>query len=227
MRKATKRLAETFAPKVTDLAPDLTSAFVHEALDRALAGVGPLASASEAAEKHLRDNDGNVDKAIKDVREAHLRMAAVEGFVTNLGGLATMTVSVPSNIVGLALIHCRMVAQILHLRGYDLATAQARDAIVACLLGEDTIEKQVRKGKLPGTPAEIVMSSSPDPVPDRQLAADVASELITRVIGKRMAVMVAKRTPVVGGMVGASTDAWVTWKLGRYADREFLPRNRR
>ena len=56
---------------------------------------------------------------------------------------------------------------------------------------------------------------------------EVAAELITRAAGKRLATTVGRRVPVVGGVVGASTDAFVTWKIGRYVDREFLPRARR
>jgi hypothetical protein len=33
--------------------------------------------------------------------------------------------------------------------------------------------------------------------------------------------------PIVGGVVGASADAYATWQIGRYADRELLPRSRR
>ena len=36
-----------------------------------------------------------------------------------------------------------------------------------------------------------------------------------------------RRVPVVGGLVGAGTDGFSTWQIGRYVDREFLPRNRR
>ena len=32
---------------------------------------------------------------------------------------------------------------------------------------------------------------------------------------------------MVGGLVGAGVDAYATWQIGRYADRELLPRNRR
>jgi hypothetical protein len=32
---------------------------------------------------------------------------------------------------------------------------------------------------------------------------------------------------VGGGLVGAGTDGISTWRIGRYADREFLPRRRR
>ena len=55
----------------------------------------------------------------------------------------------------------------------------------------------------------------------------VASELISKVAGKRLATTVGRRVPVVGGLVGMGADGFVTWRIGRYADRELLPRNRR
>jgi hypothetical protein len=47
------------------------------------------------------------------------------------------------------------------------------------------------------------------------------------VAGKRMAGTVARRIPLVGGLVGMGTDGYATWKVGRYAERELLPRARR
>ena len=62
---------------------------------------------------------------------------------------------------------------------------------------------------------------------ERLIAAEVASDLIAKVAGKRLAVAVGRRVPVVGGLVGAGADGFITWKVGRYADRELLPRARR
>jgi hypothetical protein len=33
--------------------------------------------------------------------------------------------------------------------------------------------------------------------------------------------------PVVGGIVGLGADGFATWRVGRYAGRELLPRSRR
>src|SRR5690242_10625883 len=109
------RLGAALAPRVTELAPNASAAFVHQALDRAISGVGPLPGAAAAADKALTANDGGVARAIHDVIEAHVRYAGVQGFLTNLGGLVTMAVTVPANVVGLAVIQCRMVAAIVHL----------------------------------------------------------------------------------------------------------------
>src|SRR4051794_37182554 len=112
------RVGRQLAPQVTKVAPELTAGFVHQALERAIRGVGPLEGAAATAEKELAEHHGNAEDAIHDLIESHVRFAGAQGFVTNLGGLVTMAVTVPANITGLALIQCRMVAAIAHLRGY-------------------------------------------------------------------------------------------------------------
>lgn len=226
-----QRVGRNLAPKAVAgaarLAPDLTTSFVHEALRRAIDGVGPLAGAAEAAEKQLQEQDGDVDRAIHEVIENHVRYAGGQGFLTNLGGLVTMAVTVPANITGLALIQCRMVAGIAHLRGYDLDDRRVRNAILATLLGEQRVIQLVGRKKLPGTPMAIATAPVPDAEVDKLVTGEVASELISRVAGKRLAVVVSRKVPVVGGVVGAGADGFATWRIGRYADRELLKRPRR
>lgn len=222
-----KRLGQSLAPKVTQLAPKLTAGFVQQALERAIRGAGPLDGAAVAAQKGLEEQHGDVEAAIKEVIENHVRMAGAQGFLTNIGGLVTMTVTVPANITGLALIQCRMVAIIVHLRGYDLDDKRTRNAILASLLGEERILSLIRKKRLPGTPMALATAPVHDPHLDNVMANEVAAELVTKVAGKRIATTVGRRVPVIGGLVGAGSDGYSTWQIGRYVDREFLPRNRR
>jgi uncharacterized protein (DUF697 family) len=219
-----KRLGSALAPRAVELAPSLSAAFVHQALEKAIAGAGPLPSAASAADKQRDQHPGDIPGAIHDVIENHVRYAGAQGFVTNLGGLVTMALTIPTNVTGLALVQCRMVACIAHLRGYDLDDPRTRSAILACLLGEDRVLAMVRSRALPGTPMELATAQVHDVTLDRQLANEVAAELITRAAGKRVATTIGRRVPVVGGFVGAGTDAFVTWKIGRYVDREFLGR---
>ncbi len=223
----TGRLGRSLAPRITDVAPGVTAGVVHRALERAIHGIGPLESAAEVAAKHLEEEAGDVDKAIHEIIENHVRLAGAQGFVTNLGGLVAMAVTAPANIAGLALIQCRMVAAIAHLRGYDLDDKRTRNAILAALLGEERILTMIRKKKLPGTPMALATAPVHDPHLSDVMANDVASELVTRVAGKRIATTVGRRVPVVGGVVGAGADGFSTWKIGRYIDRDLLPRRRR
>ncbi|KAA1421967.1 hypothetical protein F0U44_06830 [Nocardioides humilatus] len=229
MRSGLKRglavkAAGVVVPKITELAPGLTSGFVREALHRAITGVGPLPPAAHAAEVQLREQRGDIDKAIHEVIENHVRYAGVGGLVTNLGGLVTAALIAPANITELALIQCRMVAGIAHLRGYDLEDPRVRNAILVTVLGEDTVRKQIKKLNLPAPPMALATAPSHDPALDAVITTAVANDLVGRVIGKRLATTIGKRVPVVGGLVGMGADGYGTWKIGRYADREFLPR---
>ncbi|KQP63892.1 hypothetical protein ASF50_15210 [Nocardioides sp. Leaf307] len=209
------------------MAPGLTTSFVREALARAIAGAGPLPPAAAAADKQLEEQGGDVDKAIHEVIENHVRYAGAQGFLTNIGGVVTAAVTIPTNITGLALVQCRMIAGIAHLRGYDLDDARVRNAILACLMGEDTVNSLVKAKKLPAPPMALATAPSGSPDTDRAVSTEVASDLVTRVMGKRLAVTVGRRVPVVGGVVGMGADGYSTWKIGRYAERELLPRTAR
>ncbi len=218
------QLGKQLAPRITGLAPGLTTSFIREALARAVNGVGPLPGAAAAADKQLEEQDGDREKAVHEVIENHVRYAGAQGFVTNLGGLVTTAVTIPTNITGLALIQCRMIAGIAHLRGYDLEDPRVRNAILVTLLGEDSVEDLVRREKLPAPPMALATAPVRDSGLDTRVSQEVGSALVTRVIGKRLAVTVGRRVPVVGGVVGAGADGYSTWRIGRYADRELLPR---
>ncbi len=213
--------------KLLELAPDLTAAFVREALHRAIHGIGPLPAAASAGDKKIIEYHGNTTRAIHGVIVTHVRYAGAQGFLTNLGGLTTIAVTVPTNISGLALVECRMIAAIAHIRGYDLKDPRVRNAVLVCLLGEEAIERLVSEQRLPAPPMALATAPAHDPSLDRLISAEVAADLMAQVAGKRMAGTVARRIPLVGGLVGMGTDGYATWKVGRYAERELLPRARR
>ena len=211
-------------PDVHRMAPDLNSGFVHQTVQRAIHGIGPLPPASAAAEKQLAEQDGDVERAIQELIENHASLAAAQGFVTNVGGLVTMAATVPVNIAGMALIQCRLVAGIAHLRGYDLSDGRVRNAILLATLGEDNVKELVKKRKIPGAPMVVATAPAYDPGLDKLVAAEVTNALVNRVIGKRAASTVARRIPVAGGVWGAGTDAYATWQVGKYAARELRTR---
>ena len=219
-------VGKRLAPNITRAAPGLTTSFVSEALNRAIAGVGPLPSAAAAADKQLAEQHGNVERAIHEVIENHVRYAGAQGFLTNVGGLITAAVAIPANVTGLTLVQCRMIAGIAHLRGHDLQDPRVRNAILTTLLGEESVARLVKKRKIPAPPMALATAPAHDAGLDKIISAEVGADLITRVAGKRLAVTIARRVPVVGGLVGMGADGFATWKVGRYADREILARPR-
>jgi hypothetical protein len=212
------------APEVHRIAPRANSNVIQRTVQLAIEGAGPLPGAAAAAEKALAEADGDVRRAIRELTMAHVRMAGAQGFATNLGGLVTMAATIPLNLTGLALLQSRLAASIAHLRGYDLTDARVRNAVLLCTLGEDVVQSLVKGKKVPGTPMVVATAPAHDPSLDGVIAAEVTSALVSRVIGRRAAATVVRRVPVAGGVWGGSTDAYATYKVGRYAERQLKQR---
>lgn len=203
------------------VAPQYTSGFVRSLLERAIDGAGPLPGAAKAADRQLREADGDVEAAIRESIDGHVKLAGAQGFATNLGGIITAVAAIPANIAGLALIQCHLVAGVAYLRGYDLAEPRVRDAVLIALLGRSTVQDLVKNGEISGSPHEIATSGRHDPLADDRIGQLITAELIAGVGGKRMATFVGKRIPLVGGAVGGAADGYTTWQLGRYITKEF------
>lgn len=206
------------------LAPAIASGYVRTVLDRAIDGIGPLRSAAATADTKLVDHDGDVEKAIRGLVRLHSSLAGVQGFVTNLGGFAALAVAVPANVVGVTLVQCHLVAGIAHLRGYDLEDPRVRNAILACMLGEDTVGALVKTHRLPSSPMALATSPVHDPALDETLAREVTAELVGRTAGRRAVTLIGRRIPLLGGAVGASSDAYATWQVGEFAASELRDR---
>ena len=206
------------------IAPRFASNFVRTALDRAIDGFGPMKSAVSSADTKLVDNGGDVERAIRALVRLHTSLAGVQGFVTNLGGVAAIAVAVPANVVGVTLVQCHLVAGIAHLRGYDLENPRVRNAILACMLGEETVDDLIKKRKLPSSPMALATSPVHDPELDRRVAAEVTTELFAKVAGRRAATLIGRRIPLLGGGVGAASDGMSTYRIGIYAAKELKDR---
>jgi hypothetical protein len=128
------------------------------------------------------------------------------------------------NITGLALLQSRLVAGIAHLRGYHLDDDRVRNAVLLCMLGEDTVKRLVKTKKVPGSPMVLATAPAYDPGVDKVIAAEVTSTLVQRVLGKRAAGVMVRKIPVAGGLYAAGTDAYGTWQVGKYAEKELRPR---
>lgn len=224
--KVSQQVLRLGAPQAARLAPETTAKLIYRSMHHAIEGVGPLAGAAEAAEKQLAERPGDLDRAVNEVIEFNVRLAAVEGFVTNLGGIVVSSLLMPANVAGSAVIQLRMVAGIAHLRGYDVNDPAVRNAILACLLGKDSVKSAVKGKRLPARPYDLANATTADPELHRILAAEVTSSLIAKAAGKRVVGTVARKIPVVGGVVGGSADAYDTWKVGRYTDKELFPRRK-
>ena len=193
----------------------------RQLLDRAVEGFPGFPGAREVARKHL-ERKRDVDAAVRSVIDQHVRLAGAQGFLTNLGGLAMLPLTMPANITGLALLHARQVAAIAHLRGHELGSPRVRAAVLSALLGRNGVEEAISQRLLPGSPYEILGGTGP--LPDGfldKVSRLVLTSLTQHVTGKRVALVVTRRIPIIGGGVGGAIDALTLHGVGRFASEEF------
>jgi uncharacterized protein (DUF697 family) len=219
-------VASSLAPAAQRLAPTAAGGMLRQILEIAIDGYQRFPGAERIADNKLARCGGDPQLAIEAVIDQHIRLAGVQGFVTGLGGLVTLPVALPANLTGIAIVQARMVAAIAHLRGYDLGDPRVRTAVITCLLGEDGVADRLKKSSLPTSPIAIATAPVFDPELDRQVSGEVVAELIARISGKKMALTITRRIPLLGGAVGAGVDGWSTYRVGQFADKSLLRRIR-
>lgn len=213
-------MSKVVLPRVKRLTPSAAGRVARAAFEKAVDGIGPLQPAAQYAENQKKKAGGDGARAIKAIITEHTRLAAVEGFATNLGGLISMAVLVPANIIGIALIQCRMVAAIAHLRGYDLADPRVRTAVFGAMLGSKSVRQLESNNQLPSRPRDVATGPPIDTSTANQISAAVTGEIMARAAGRSTVTFVGRRVPILGGVVGGTTDAWSTRQIGKYAARE-------
>ena len=195
---------------------------VAQVVDLGIRGGGPLSTAVESAEQHLVTAGGDREDAIRRLVATHVRLAAASGFVTGLGGIATLPIAMPASLAGLYIVATRMTAGIAHLRGYDVETDEVRSAILVSLLGS------AGAGALRDTGVEVGQRSAAvalERLPARALAEvdrHVGYRLVAKA-GEKGVVNLTKLVPLIGGPIGAAVDGVSCKTIAGYAMRTFAP----
>ena len=202
--------------------PALGERLVAQVVEFGIQGLGPLSTAVQTAEEHLVTAGGDREAAVQRLIATHVRLAAATGFVTGLGGIATLPVTVPAAMAGLYIIATRMTAGIAHLRGYDIETDEVRSGILVALLGS------AGAAVLRNTGIQIGQQSTAAAL--QRLPGRVLTELNKRVgyrlvskAGEKGVVNLTKLVPLVGGPIGAAVDGVSCKTIAGYAMRTFPP----
>jgi EcsC protein family len=219
-----RRIATVISPVASLVTAQGAGGALRQIIEIAIDGYGRLPSAKAAAARHLQRQAGSADEAISSIIDHHVRLASAQGFVTNIGGLATLPVAIPANITGVATVQVRMVAAIAHLRGYDLNDNRVRTALVMCLMGGEQVARHIAQGTLPTSPLAVATAPIFDPELDRLVSEEVLADLAARIGGKNVALAIVKRVPLMGGGVSAVMDGIATYQIGRYATGELVRR---
>lgn len=204
-------------------APGSAARFLRLIIDSAIEGNALVPGARQVAAEQLEQR-GDVEAAIDTAINQHMILAGAQGFLSNIGGVTTVLIGAPTNMVGLAILHSRLTAVIAHLRGYDLDDSRVRHAILTTLLGQKIVDDLVATGELPGTPLVLATAPGIDHELEQLIAARVVTAIASVGGGKALIGLGVKRIPIIGGGVGLIADGWNTRAIGRYAREQFISR---
>ena len=206
------------------MAKDLTEGAIMRALDfaydKAVNGVVGMDSASEIAESYKKVEGSKIDQANSLIRWQNTK-AGTSGFLTGLGGIIVMPVTIPANIASVMYVQVRMIAAIAHLGGHDLKDDRVKALVYACLTGNAAKDIMKDIGIVVG---RKLTESAIKNVSGKTITAinqKVGFRLLTK-FGEKGAINLGKAIPLVGGIVGATFDSVTTNIIGNIARDTFI-----
>lgn len=206
------------------MANELTESKIMQALDwaydKAVNGIPGLDSAQEMAQDYLAVEGNLVDKVNSLIRWQNTK-AGTSGFLSGLGGIALMPVTIPANITSVMYVQIRMISAIAHMGGHDLKNDRVKALAYTCLCGNAAKDVVKDIGIKIGTKMteQAVKNISPKVI--IKINQAVGFRLLTK-FGQTRVINIGKAIPLVGGIIGATFDSITTNTIGNIARDTFI-----
>ncbi len=180
-------------------------------------GLPGLGTPAEAAARFAKD-EGSMEVYADRLIAFYTSLGGATGFVSGLPGFLLLPITLPANLVGVALVQLHMSAALAVMGGRDLGAPATQDQVIDCLLekigdaGRNDEEEEVvsrTATKLAEKAVRFAVEKS------ARLAMRATRSVALRKVG-------ARRLPLLGGVLGAGSDAYVTAHVGRCAKAKFL-----
>lgn len=190
------------------------------AYEKSLDGIPGMDSAYEMAENFLSKHE-TADKAIDSLIRWQNTKAATSGFLTGLGGIIVLPITLPANIASVMYVQVRMIAAIAHMKGYDLKDDQVKTFVFVCLTGKSASDILKTAGiKLGNAFAKQGVIK----IPGKVIVAinqKVGFRLLTK-FGEKGVINLGKAIPIAGGVIGGAVDGVGTGIIGKTAKKVFV-----
>lgn len=160
------------------------------------------------------------DAEIEQLIAYYCTGAGTAGFVTNVGGLLTLPVAVPANLLSVAALQLRLIATIASTRGYDPRSHEVRTLGLVCLTGNAAIDMLKEAGIQIGTKFGQKAIGQISGSTILKINQAVGFRLLTKA-GSQGVVNLTKFVPIIGGLVGGTIDALATKAVGEIAKQVF------
>lgn len=188
---------------------------------KCIQGIPMISSPIEKMADDYLQHNATVEDAAKDMINKQVIKCTTSGFITNLGGVITLPVTIPANVGSVMYVQMRMIACAAYMAGYDVHTDQVQTLVYACLAGVSVMEVAKKAGIKIGQKG---LENLIDKIPGKVLIAinhKVGFRMLTK-FGETGAINLGKAIPVVGGVIGGGFDFIDTKFIGNRAYNQFI-----
>lgn len=188
--------------------------------DKATNGILGFDSAEEMANDYLKGNGSLVYRANSLIRMQNTK-AASSGFLSGLGGVILMPVTIPANISSVMYIQVRMIAAIATMGGYNIRDDKVKSLVFSCLVGDAAKDVLKDTGIIIGT--KIATNSVKNMSSKTIIAINkkIGFRLVTK-FGEKGAINLGKAIPIIGGLIGGTMDLVTTNIIGNISRDTFI-----
>lgn len=204
----------------TDLKESKIGQALEWAYEKAMDGIPGTGTARELAEDYRKNNATPLDAANSLIRWQNTK-AGTSGFLTGLGGLITLPVSIPANVASVMYVQLRMITAIAYLGGHDPKEDQVKTLAYACLTGNAAVDilkdagiavvRKVAVNSVKGISGATLI----------KINKAVGFRLLTK-FGSTGIINLGKAVPILGGLVGGAFDSVTTNTVGNIARNVFI-----
>ena len=187
---------------------------------KAVNGVVGLGSAEELAQEYLKEGDSLPEQINNLIRWQNAK-AGTSGFLTGIGGILTIPVTLPANITSILYIQLRMIAAIAIMCGYDVKDDKVKTLAYSCLVATSSAEIVKNLGIKIGEKIAVSMLKKLPGALITKINQTVGFRLLTR-FGQKGAINLIKGVPLLGGVIGAALDIVSTYTVGNVARDLFI-----
>lgn len=209
--------------ELTSLSQEVILNALDWAYDKAVNGVRGLDSAQDMADDYLKGEGALIDKVNSLIRWQNTK-AGTSGFITGLGGLLTLPLTLPANITSVLYVQIRMVAAIAIMGGYDVKDDRVRSIVYSCIAASSAAEVAKNFGIKLGNKLAMQGIKKISGETLKKINQAVGFRLLTK-FGQKGFVNLGKTIPFIGGIVGVTFDVVATNTVGNVARNTFIIEN--
>lgn len=188
--------------------------------DRVINGIAGLESAQALANAYQHTHPNRQDCVNALIRGQNIK-AGASGFITGLGGLMTLPVTIPLNMTSVLFIQIRMIAAIALLSGHSLKDDNVKTCVYLCLCGNTTKDILKNLGIQLGTRLTRQLLGQTSSGVIRHINRSVCVKLMAQ-IGQKGSINTIKLIPLFGGLIGGVFDSITTDIIGNMARDIFI-----